>query len=118
MARKKKGSENTVWDGVLGERGTVEWMREELAREPFLDEAFAPEEAKPVSVRLVPGTIAMLDAFAERLLVTRSGMLLRLVEGGLAEAFHALPGHEQERLLGAAKAKAELAGWRVRYERA
>ncbi len=104
-----------VWTGVLGEEGVDRWVKRELAMEELGEEAFAPSNARPVSVRLQPDSIAMLDAFAERFGTTRSGMLLRIIQGGLAAAFHALPEKEQDRMCETATRKALEAGWKVRF---
>jgi hypothetical protein len=114
MAQQGRGSESR-WVGVLREQGAAAWVRHELDKEAVQDSMLAPEGARPVSVRIEPETIAVLDAFADRFRMTRSKMLLQLIRGGLSEAFDALPETEQAKMLDAATAKAAAAGWRVRF---
>ncbi len=88
-----------------------DWVQAELQREDRIDLLPAAASSRPVSVRLDHSVIAFLDAFAGRFGSTRSGMLLRLVKGGLQDAIAVLPPEEDERICALAKKKAAEAGW-------
>ena len=110
MARKGKAKWQvesvSKWGGVFEAGGPARWVERELEMEKIPEDALAPPGAQPVSVRIEVETLALLDAFAARFKTSRSGVLLELVRGGLAEAFRALPEDEKEKVARAAREKA------------
>jgi hypothetical protein len=112
MARKKRVADGPKvvggckWGGVFEAGSPGSWIKRELELEQMPEEAFAPAGAQPVSARVEVETLALLDAFAERFKTSRSGVLLELIRGGLADAFRALPEDEKAKIAKAARAKA------------
>jgi hypothetical protein len=111
MAKKKQVEGAKVvggskWGAVFEAPSPGSWVKNELAMEQLPEEAFAPAGAQPVSVRIEVETLALLDAFAERFKTSRSGVLLELIRGGLADAFQALPDDEKAKIANATRAKA------------
>ncbi len=86
--------------GIFGAQGPAKWIEAELEWEATRGRWAARDDGRvPVSVRLTCDVIALLDAFANRFGLSRSGMLMRLIRGGLGQAYRALPPAEQERML-------------------
>lgn len=86
--------------GIFGAQGPAKWIEAELEWEAARGRSASLDDGRvPVSVRLTVDAIALLDAFANRFGLSRSGMLMRLIRGGLAQAYRALPTGEQERML-------------------
>jgi hypothetical protein len=110
MARRKRAEDEREWSGVFGAKGAGAWVKHELWMESLPDEALAPAGSQPVSVRVEPETLALLDAFAARFKQSRSGVLLELIRSGLGEAFRALPKDEQLKIAATVQAKAPNAG--------
>jgi hypothetical protein len=110
MTRKKQPEAEREWTGVFAAPSPASWVARELEMEKLPDDTFAPPSAQPVSVRIEVETLAMLDAFAQRFRQSRSGLMLELIRGGLAEAFRALPDDEKAKIAEAVQAKAPRAG--------
>ena len=115
MVRDDKRDPERRWEGVLGEDGVTRWVDWELTKEDANNRGPTSSTARPVSVRMLPETLALLDAFATRFRLTRSGMLLRLIESGLAEGFHTLPQEVQEQVCGIAEMNAKKAGFDIQF---
>ena len=114
MTRRKQArqaDEKRAWSGVFRAQRAGDWIKEELDREKWPEEAFDPPGgAQPVSVRIEVETVALLDAFAQRFKQSRSDVLLSVIRGGLADAFAALPDDEKHKLAAVVREKCPRAG--------
>jgi hypothetical protein len=92
--------------GIFGALAPEAWVREQLKWESVAgSHPGADDDRVPVSVRLTADAIALLDAFAVRFSLSRSGLLMRLIRGGLAQSYRALPDAEQTRMLSAVRVR-------------
>jgi hypothetical protein len=106
MSQKRKAVGGCKWGSTFEAKSPSAWIEHELFMEKLPEEAFAPAGAQPVSVRVEVETLALLDAFAERFKTSRSGVLLEVIRGGLADAFRALPEDEKAKVAKIARSKA------------